>query len=82
MKEESEFEEQEEQRLLTHIEKDQPLDIRLVEWEHTCGDGCCHDWGTNGIELEGCTERTDHILEKILFHLGYNVKVETIYENE
>lgn len=29
--------------------------IELVEWDHTCSDGCCYSWGTelyiNGEEI-------------------------------
>jgi hypothetical protein len=28
------------------------LDIKLKDWDHTCGDGCCYKWGTD-IEVNG-----------------------------
>lgn len=33
------------------------LDIKLKDWDYTCGDGCCYEWGTdikvNGEKIEG-----------------------------
>ena len=33
------------------------LKITVSDWDYTCGDGCCYEWGTdikvNGEKIEG-----------------------------
>jgi hypothetical protein len=49
--------------------KDEELLIELEEWDHTCDDGCCYNYGTN-IYIKG-------LLTAVLNKLGYtNVTVE------
>jgi hypothetical protein len=56
--------------------------IELEEWDHECGDGCCHTYGTNiyvnGEQLENEDGTNPHqLLTAVLTKLGYtNVRVE------
>ena len=56
------------------------LNITLEDYDSTCGDGCCHDYGTittvNGVELECHNTDPESIIRQILEHLGYNVTIE------
>ncbi len=56
------------------------LNITLEEYDSTCSDGCCYDYGTittvNGVELECHNTDTESIVKQILEHLGYNVTIE------
>lgn len=60
--------------------------IAFKEWDYTCGDGCCYEYGittfVNGVELDLQNTDTETIVEQILLHLGYDVEIENIYENE
>lgn len=55
------------------------LKIDLQEYENSCGDGCCLDYGTvttvNGVELPFHNQDIPTILTQILEHLGYNVEI-------
>ncbi len=43
------------------------VEIEFKEWDHTCGDGCCSDYGTDIIvNGEKVTEYGDHSLEKTI----------------
>ena len=57
----------------------QKVEIVLNEWDYTCGDGCCYDWGVdvivNGEEMEHKNEDTETILRQVLEHLGYEVDI-------
>lgn len=56
------------------------ITVRFEEWEYTCRDGCCYEWGTtvyiNGEQVTqfnaGAPEA--NIIE-ILEHLGYEVEI-------
>lgn len=54
--------------------------IKLEDYHYKCSDGCCDDWGTlttvNGKELECKNTDRETILQGVLEHLGYNVKIE------
>lgn len=56
--------------------------IELIEWDHTCGDGCCYSWGTelhiNGEEVHHNISElgTDGLIKLICEKL--NVEVEVI----
>lgn len=56
------------------------LNITLEDYDSTCADGCCYDYGTittvNGVELECHNTDTESILRQILEHLGYKVTIE------
>lgn len=64
------------------VNKDEELLIELEEWDHTCGDGCCHTYGVNiyinGELIEDQDGFNNHqLLTAVLNKLGYtNVKVE------
>lgn len=64
------------------VNKDEELLIELEEWDHTCGDGCCHTYGVNiyinGEVIEDQDGFNNHqLLTAVLNKLGYtNVKVE------
>ncbi len=59
--------------------------ITFENYNNSCGDGCCLDYGTitkvNGEELEFRNSDTETIVKGILEKLGYNVTIETIYED-
>jgi hypothetical protein len=56
------------------------LNITLEDYDSTCGDGCCYNYGTittvNGVELICHNTDTESIVRQILEHLGYNVTIE------
>lgn len=64
------------------VNKDEELLIELEEWDHTCGDGCCHTYGVNIYINRELIEDQDgfnnhQLLTAVLNKLGYtNVKVE------
>lgn len=66
-------------------EKDEELLIELEEWDHTCNDGCCYDYGVNifvnGEQIEDEDGSNPHqLLTAVLNKLGYkNVQVEYKY---
>lgn len=55
------------------------LVIELEDWDHTCGDGCCYNWGVtikvNGIELEQDGSSVQSALKGVLEHLDYDVEI-------
>ena len=56
------------------------LEIDLIDWDHTCGDGCCYTYGQditlNGEKLdEQNAEDSKNALTAILTKLGYNVEI-------
>ena len=70
------------------MKKNDELLIELEEWDSTCGDGCCYNYGidiiVNGerIEDEDGTN-PDQLLKAVLTKLGYtNVKVEYKYNEQ
>lgn len=60
--------------------------VSFKEWDYTCGDGCCYEYGTtttvNGVELDIQNSDTETIVEQILLHLGYDVEIENIYDED
>lgn len=60
------------------------VDIKLKEYNWTCADGCCSEFGTitvlNGEELPLYNTDVETILWQVLTHLGYDVTVETEYD--
>lgn len=56
------------------------LEIKLKDWDYTCGDGCCYLWGTtvtvNGEELFSDASTPYSALVTVLEHLGYEVEIE------
>ena len=59
--------------------------ITFKHYESYCADGCCYDYGmvtkVNGEELDFRNTDTDTIVQGILEKLGYEVEIETIYED-
>jgi hypothetical protein len=55
------------------------IKIELCDWDSTCGDGCCYEYGTkikvDGIQLEQDGTETRNAIEAILVHLGYEVDI-------
>lgn len=56
------------------------INISFEEWDYTCGDGCCYDYGiTLKVEDEEISVYAEHNIEdtitKLLEHLGYKVNV-------
>jgi len=62
------------------------LKIELIDWDYTCGDGCCTTYGTttivNGVEMPSNNQDTETILRMVLEHLGYEVEIEQKYEED
>lgn len=70
------------------------LYIELIEWDSTCGDGCCTNYGTsiklNGEEVEHYDEDqvinayvgsdVEVALKSVLKKLGFEVTVKHKYE--
>lgn len=56
--------------------------IELVDWDHTCSDGCCYSWGTelyiNGEEVHHNISElgTDGLVKLICEKLNVEVLVE------
>jgi hypothetical protein len=57
--------------------------IELNEYNYTCGDGCCTNYGTvtkvNGEELPFHNQDVATILRGVLEKLGYEVEIEETY---
>jgi len=62
------------------------LKIELIDWDYTCGDGCCTTYGTttivNGVEMPSNNQDAETILRMVLEHLGYEVEIEQKYEED
>lgn len=73
------------------------MKITLREWDYTCGDGCCYNYGTqiliDGKEVEHYDEEqivntyvgcdVEVALRSVLKHLGFeNVEIEREYETD
>ena len=73
------------------------LKITLKEWDYTCGDGCCTEYGTqiliDGKEVEHYDEEqvvnayigcdVEVALKSVLKHLGFgNIEIEREYETD
>jgi len=60
------------------------LNIDIEEYYHTCGDGCCTDYGTiikvNGVELPSHNQDVYTILHNVLEFLGYEVEINETFE--
>ena len=60
------------------------IKIDLKNWTHTCGDGCCTEWGVdillNGKELEGNGGDVKETLTVIFKELGINVEINEDYD--
>lgn len=56
-----------------------PVKIELIEYQHTCGDGCCLDYGTivkvDGVECPYRNQDVGTILEQVLRQLGYEPEI-------
>ena len=59
--------------------------ITFENYNNSCADGCCFAYGTitkvNGEELEFRNSDTETIVKGILEKLGYEVEIESIYED-
>lgn len=62
------------------------IKITLDEYNTTCGDGCCTDYGTvtyvDGVEMPCHNQDTPTVVTQILEHLGYEVDIELLYNGE
>lgn len=60
--------------------------IELENWDYTCADGCCYDYGTtlkvNGIESDNhnAGDDVETALKFTLNQLGYEVEITQKYE--
>jgi hypothetical protein len=62
-------------------------EIVIRDWDYTCADGCCYEWGTtiyvNGKQLDLMWNPEDHlpaVIDAILKELGVEATVK--YEDE
>jgi len=56
------------------------IDISFEEWDYTCGDGCCYDYGitlkVGDVEINQYAEHNiEYTIVELLKHLGYKVNV-------
>lgn len=60
---------------------DKKIKLTFSDWDYTCGDGCCYEWGTT-IKVNKGEELTIHFADanssatavvEVLTHLGYEV---------
>ncbi len=62
-----------------------PIKIKLEEYGYRCPEGCCYNYGikttVNGEELPFQNTDTETIVKGILEKLGYNVTIESTYED-
>ena len=68
------------EKLVTVMSK-KSVNIEIVDWEYTCADKCCYDWGVDvyidGEKIDEVTyEDTESILKAVLEKLGYKVRIE------
>jgi hypothetical protein len=61
--------------------KNELIKVSFEDYEYTCSDGCCHDYGTivtvNGTELPNHNyQDPGNTVEQVLNYLGYNVEIE------
>lgn len=60
------------------------IKLEVIDWEHTCDDGCCTSWGTD-VKINGekvVTIEGDDIadtLVSIIERLGYKVDLTRTY---
>lgn len=57
------------------MDKLKPVHIRLEDWDHTCGDGCCFTYGTV-VYVDGVKSDLDgydkyNAITAVLNQLGY-----------
>lgn len=55
--------------------------LKTNAWEHNCGDGCCHTYGTdvwiNDVKVtQGDFDSIQSILKDVLESLGYKVDID------
>lgn len=62
------------------------IKIEFEHYDYECGDGCCYEYGVitkvNGEELEFRNEDTETIVRGILEKLGFEVEIETKYNED
>lgn len=67
-------------------EPNKNIKITFHDYEYTCGDGCCLNYGTittvNGEELDFHNQDKETIIRGILEKLGYNVEIENTEDIE
>lgn len=57
------------------------LVIKFEDWDYTCGDGCCYEWGTkiyiNGTQVANYNGGVaQQVFVDILEHLGYEIEID------
>lgn len=59
------------------------ITLTLEDWDYTCADGCCYDYGTdviiNGERVSTYQSNLEQTLREVLEYLGH--KVEIKYES-
>lgn len=62
----------------------QEINIELRDWDYTCGDGCCYDYGvelvingesTNGEDSSYIGDNVKRALEEVLKVTGFKFKI-------
>ena len=60
------------------------VSLVFSDWDYTCGDGCCYEWGTY-CKVNGGEKLVMHFtdsngaaiaVEEVLTHLGYEVEID------
>lgn len=66
--------------------KKQKVKVELDDWDCSCADGCCFNYGTtttvNGVEMPLINQDTATILKMVLDYLGYDAEVIQTYNSE
>jgi hypothetical protein len=67
-------------------EEKKEIEIILDEYDWTCSDGCCYNYGivttVNGVEMPAHNTDTETILRQVLEHLGYKVTIKRFDNGE
>ena len=67
------------------MKKKKKVQIVLNDWDYTCGDGCCYNYGVeiivDGELLEEDGSNPNQLLEAVLNKLGYEVELINCYNN-
>lgn len=62
------------------------IKIEVKEWSHTCGDGCCYNYGmdvyVDGVQVnEFDVSEKEALLMAVLKHLGIEAEVTSDYDD-
>jgi len=60
--------------------------VEIREWSHTCGDGCCHTYGTElyvdgNLVTDNDVSNPSRLAEELLKHFGIEAEVTHTYDD-